>query len=281
MSELKTKRTLLLLTLGWYGLFNAQVAINNTNPQGIFHVDGAKDNPATGAPTAGQQANDFVVKADGKVGIGTTSPSTKLDINNGTSPGAVKITDGTQGLGKVLTSDTEGYARWASPSTSFAKLGNLPNTFLYVPTIDDPTIANDQRIAYSGGYIKLTKGKYQINFTMWCAPSGPNAIPGNTNSGFAAVFFSTSSTTNTAPTYLTPLKSVIIPRLYNTGSISPDYYGSGNIAVNITSDTTLYLWVYMDSANWSNITNSTILFRFDSGYYGPYVQLYAVPFETQ
>ena len=47
-----------------------------------------------------------------KVGIGTYKPGAKLEINNGTTAGAVKIVDGTQGAGKVLTSDANGLATW-------------------------------------------------------------------------------------------------------------------------------------------------------------------------
>ncbi|MDR4953622.1 hypothetical protein REB14_15695 [Chryseobacterium sp. ES2] len=60
----------------------SQVGINTANPQGIFHIDGSKDNPATGVPTALQQANDFVVTPTGSVGVGTVSPdaSAVLDL---------------------------------------------------------------------------------------------------------------------------------------------------------------------------------------------------------
>lgn len=44
------------------------------------------------------------------VGIGTTNPVAKLDV-----VGNLKITDGTQGSGKVLTSDANGLASWQSP----------------------------------------------------------------------------------------------------------------------------------------------------------------------
>lgn len=46
------------------------------------------------------------------VGIGTTTPSTRLDINNGSTPGAIKIVDGTQAEGKVLVSDASGIGTW-------------------------------------------------------------------------------------------------------------------------------------------------------------------------
>lgn len=47
---------------------------------------------------------------NGNVGIGTATPSTKLEVN-----GQVKITGGTPGAGKVLTSDATGLASWTTP----------------------------------------------------------------------------------------------------------------------------------------------------------------------
>jgi hypothetical protein len=47
----------------------------------------------------------------GRVGIGTSNPTATLDLN-----GSLKITNGSQGAGKVLTSDASGNATWQSPS---------------------------------------------------------------------------------------------------------------------------------------------------------------------
>ncbi|HUR09717.1 MAG TPA: fibrobacter succinogenes major paralogous domain-containing protein [Flavitalea sp.] len=44
------------------------------------------------------------------VGIGTSSPTAKLQVN-----GTFKVTDGTQGAGKILTSDATGLASWQPP----------------------------------------------------------------------------------------------------------------------------------------------------------------------
>lgn len=64
--------------------YYAQIGINTNNPQTTFHIDGAKDNASTGAPTTAQQANDVVVTSTGTVGIGTASPdsSSSLEVNN-------------------------------------------------------------------------------------------------------------------------------------------------------------------------------------------------------
>jgi Hep_Hag. len=51
----------------------------------------------------------------GNVGIGTTSPSTLLHINS-SSP-AFRLVDGTQGTGKILTSDVNGNASWSGISS--------------------------------------------------------------------------------------------------------------------------------------------------------------------
>lgn len=59
----------------------SQVGINTQSPSGIFHVDAAKDNPSTGIPDATQQANDFIITNDGKVGIGNISPTSKLEVD--------------------------------------------------------------------------------------------------------------------------------------------------------------------------------------------------------
>ncbi len=109
----------------------SQVGINTTNPLGILHIDGAKDNPATGTPNASQQANDIVATADGRLGIGTLTPTARLELNTGTANGALKITDGTQGIGKVLTSDASGLAGWQSiPAWGTSGTGNTDATAL-------------------------------------------------------------------------------------------------------------------------------------------------------
>jgi hypothetical protein len=73
-----------------YGFFftagYAQLGINTTRVQGVFQVDGGKDNPISGSPSATQQLNDFITTSAGNVGIGKTSPQRKLDIEADNQP---------------------------------------------------------------------------------------------------------------------------------------------------------------------------------------------------
>jgi trimeric autotransporter adhesin len=56
------------------------------------------------------------------IGIGTSTPTAKLDV-----AGTVKIVDGTQGAGKVLTSDATGLASWQSTSAATGSLAGAYN----------------------------------------------------------------------------------------------------------------------------------------------------------
>lgn len=58
--------------------------------------------------------NRLTIKADGNIGIGSITPLAKLDIE-----GNIRIADGTQAAGRVLTSDANGLASWQNTPGSF------------------------------------------------------------------------------------------------------------------------------------------------------------------
>jgi hypothetical protein len=68
----------------------------------------------------GIRNSSLVIRSTGNVGIGTSSPSAKLDV-----AGTVKIADGTQGAGKVLTSDASGNATWQATAVSTGSFTNM------------------------------------------------------------------------------------------------------------------------------------------------------------
>ena len=67
-----------------------------------------------------------VRRSDGKVGIGTTNPSATMDIL-----GDLRIADGTEGVGKVLTSDENGHASWQAPMAGGSGAWAISGTHQY------------------------------------------------------------------------------------------------------------------------------------------------------
>ena len=59
----------------------------------------------------------FVQQSTGNVGVGNILPQAKMDIN-----GNIKIADGSQGFGKILTSDSNGLASWKTPAATPAEI---------------------------------------------------------------------------------------------------------------------------------------------------------------
>lgn len=62
------------------------------------------------SPTLQTMSTKMTILGNGNVGIGTTTPTAKLDV-----AGTLKVVDGTQGVGKILTSDASGNASWQDP----------------------------------------------------------------------------------------------------------------------------------------------------------------------
>jgi len=76
----------------------------------------------------------------GSLGIGTTTPTAKLDI-----AGQIRIADGSQGSGKVLTSDADGFATWqpAGAGSGWGLTGNSGTVdgTNFIGTTDDVPLA--------------------------------------------------------------------------------------------------------------------------------------------
>ena len=111
--------TLALISLGLS--LNAQFSVDTPQPKGIFHVDGAKDNPTTAnsQPSDVQLSNDVIIRSDANIGIGTlpediarvsikTNTANQAEIGHG-----FRLKDGTEGNGNLLVlQNTQGDIAW-------------------------------------------------------------------------------------------------------------------------------------------------------------------------
>lgn len=100
------------------------------------------------------------------VGIGVSNPEATLDIG-----GNIKITDGTQKTGNLLTSDNNGLASWESrkkprvirvtdPVTGCPALFHTP---IYNYTF---TLADSSAVTITGKSIRLASGRHDLNLTI-------------------------------------------------------------------------------------------------------------------
>lgn len=152
---MKTKCSIILFLLVKINTWG-QIGINTPNPQGIFHLDGNKNNNVTGLPTPEQQAEDFIVLPSGSVGISTVSPKGKLEIksiNSGFIPPRLtklerdNISTVYRPTATVLYNTTENKLQYNSGTDELPIWSNLespPNTFnTSVIYIKDGTVIQD------------------------------------------------------------------------------------------------------------------------------------------
>lgn len=89
---IKKKHKLLILPFCFLIKLNAQIGIGTNNPLGSLHVDGAKDNPASGVPTPAQLSNDVIInKTTGFIGAGVLNPQVQLDMRSAGSENSLGL----------------------------------------------------------------------------------------------------------------------------------------------------------------------------------------------
>jgi hypothetical protein len=104
------KKKLLSLAFIASSLLNAQIGISTSNPLGILHVDGAKDNTASATPA--QISNDLIITNTGFIGAGVSNPIVKLDmrsagLQNAVGLGSTTMTASAAGAGAVRYEPTQ------------------------------------------------------------------------------------------------------------------------------------------------------------------------------
>lgn len=234
-----------LFTILSFGSFAQQTGVKTKKPKGPLHVDAKKNTPAT-APTAVEEEDDFIVDADGKVGVGTVSPSVKLHLKSAASP-AITIEDGTQGAGKVLGSDANGVGTWITPPLSkTGKLGDFASGAFTYPVSNGASTP-----VYSLLSINLEPGEWAVNLGLVFDNLGTNTFWQNiylssSQSSIQRTGFSHPSS-STDPLY----GGVLTGSVAFTPNTPTDRKGfiTGRAIIQVTVATTIYLMLQNQSGN--------------------------------
>lgn len=209
----------------------------NTTGYGFLHSsDGNytlinKQNTGTGYIGFRVGNNDqAVITNAGNMGIGTTNPAQKVDII-----GKIKITDGTQGVGKVLSSDANGVGTWVNNTAiTPAVVGVFPGGGANIG--NGTAVGVQSPMTYCNVYIDLPSGKWIVFGTYLLA--GTTSL----TSGQSVFVRTTLSTSNTILTNTDIISGGLV-----SGSLNgPCDFGlaNGQTIINNTSGATkrYYLW---------------------------------------
>ncbi|MFD2942222.1 hypothetical protein [Flavobacterium notoginsengisoli] len=200
------------------------------------------------------------VSSAGKVLLGTSTVPTggnnaKVIINNNTTPGALQLKDGTEGLNYILTADANGLATW-KPQTLESFSTNTYGAGYNIPS--SPL----NKWYYTGTSITLPPGKWLVSATMLLS-KGATMYTGPTESWWIGSSFSDSLTT-------LGFSPDIIDGKYISGLLPPNSpYNilSGSTIINNTTGSNK-VYYYIALVGQTSPTASGQLLNFGSGSWG-------------
>lgn len=136
----------------------AQVGIGTVDPKGILHIDGKSDTHLSNSNVK----DDIVISNAGNLGLGTITPAAKVTIVNDSDMPSIRITDGTQGAGKLLISDANGVATWSFPKNSDLIIGEFQNGGISYKFADH----SGDALIYTKSFIDLPQGTWEVNYVI-------------------------------------------------------------------------------------------------------------------
>ena len=143
-NKLSVKRTLGIMNPDW----DNGAAVGSRLLIGLNSTSGDDFSYIQAQDGGGTSNNNLILQRyGGNVGIGTTSPDSKLHVE-----GQVKIVDGSEGADKVLTSDASGLASWEDLSSMVGGLVSDTNTHVVsgviTTTLQDPAFTKGPYVTH-------------------------------------------------------------------------------------------------------------------------------------
>ncbi len=154
-------------------------------------------------------AETMRILADGKVGVGTITPLNSLHIANAT-PGAIRIVDGYEGVGNILTSSVDGTTTWRNPASvglaNWNVVGNAgsvsTSSFLGTTDLQDfvfKTNNSEQMRVQADGNIRINSGptlsQLQVNSSSGSGIPTIRGVNTNTSPGISLGVYGDTKTT--------------------------------------------------------------------------------------
>jgi hypothetical protein len=176
--------------------------------------------------------NTMVMNNAGQVGIGTAAPTSSLHI-----AGTVRIVDGTQANGRVLTSDATGLASWqpAGAGTGWTLAGNNILSSDFLGTTAGNTLPFNIRLnnIKSGTIEQLTPFNTFLGFESGSAATGAN----NAGFGYRALRVNVAGADNAAFGYVSQAanSSGIGNTSVGSGSMQSNTVGQFNVAIGMNA----------------------------------------------
>jgi len=231
---LKYILTSIVLMFGY--ILYAQVGINTKKPLDVFHIDPYNNTYGSSYYPVNDE-DDVIFTTDGKLGIGTANPQNSIHIKTkGTSSNVIsgfQLQDGSQGEGKVLVTDINGYARWGN---TLQVTSNLLETPDFGPSIQ----FNNASYFPTSSYITIGPGMWVVSIISLISGLG------NSINDQLPVWLSSTLTEKYVPSGGASLSSIKSDYIENNGSLISGNCWSGmfnvimgNIIINNTSSNTL------------------------------------------
>lgn len=212
----------------------------------------ALNNPSNNIIIADGRGNRRInVNSDGNVGIGTEDAGARLEIvDTVTTGGAIRINDGTQVNGHVLTSDANGVGTWKVPIAPVLQVveGVTPGGLVNFA----PKVGSNEGENYIESHIDLTPGNWVVNVGYLINAYNNNSGGGGgivSNTTYGARFTLSSSTTSSSETNNFSFIGAnngnrFVLNMVSIGANAPKFalFADGTMSVNVTRTTRLYVW---------------------------------------
>ena len=254
---------------GYQALFGNSAGNSNTGVGYKADVTSGLNNAtAIGSNAMATTSNSIVLgsvngtngaTANVNVGMGTTAPTERLHID-----GKIRIVDGTQATGKVLTSDANGVASWqtGAPSNAWSLTGNTVNSASdFLGSTNDADVIF-KRNNIQAGRINNTNTSYGLaalnpNTTGYFNIAiGTQALYNNTSgvsniaNGFQSLYFNSSGGQNTANGHQSLYSNTT--GLYNTANGFQSLYSNSSGGYNTANG---YKTLYFNTTGNFNIAS--------------------------